>query len=95
MEMASRWRWVEVYTNNLLGIYTGNVVINFLIAFLALYNDLHVFISSGALFHALVASFIKVALDFSDIPCSISLPVVIYLVSLVLSFASRLETFTE
>ena len=55
MEMASRWRWVEVYTNNLLGIYTGNVVINFLIAFLALYKkELNIFTCSNKIGSAIV-----------------------------------------
>ena len=39
--------------------YNGNVMINFFIAFLALYNVLLSFMSKGALFHSKAASFVN------------------------------------
>ena len=47
------------------------------IAFFALYSVLHSFILKGARFQALVASFMKVEVDFSETPSSWSLPFVI------------------
>ena len=43
-------------------------------AFLALYNDLHSFISAGALLHALVASFMNVEIALSEVHSLISFP---------------------
>ena len=48
-----------------------------LIAFLALNKDLQFFMAIGALFHALVASFMNVHVDFWETPSSINLPLVI------------------
>ena len=48
-----------------------------LIAFSALNKDLQFFMAIGALFHALVASFMNVHVDFWETPSSINLLLVI------------------
>ena len=59
------------------GVYyphIGNVFTKFFISFLAEYKDLFLVMETGALFHNLTASFLKVLRDSGLYPVSISLP---------------------
>ena len=70
--------------------YLGNVMTKDFIAFLALNNDLQFLMVVGALFQALVASFMNVQVDFSEKPSSINLPLEIDLELRIPSFISHL-----
>ena len=55
----------------IIGIYTGNVITNVIIAFLALKRETQFIMEQGALFQALVESFTKELVALDDIPSSI------------------------
>ena len=70
------WLLIDV----LIGIYNGNVFVKDLIKFFATLYDLATLMFAGHLFHALMASFIKVDLAKLVVPDSIKCPFEVALV---------------